>query len=238
MINQTIAGLLDGANSVREWKNLELTPTMIDGAGADTGGVNSLPHGKMAWIPGTPAMFVFAGAVRKKGDTWDDCYAFERLTTSPLNAVYFGLQIDFAFPLTTINNRRPFELELDYCEKGLSYNMAWQFKMNTDDGGPGWRMFNMKTQTWEFFPGLPPVAPQPGKFVSVAAHFFIDRDSQTCTHDSLQVDGQLFSINVRHTAVHRFSPTTNQLVHALQWDSDGKGTPLNALVKNYHVRCI
>lgn len=237
MIDQTITDQLNGVRKLREWLNLETVSHMIEGTGADTGGVNALPHGKMTWEPGAIGRFAFTGAVRKPGQTWDDCYTYGELSTGPLTAIYFSLQMEFAFPAATLANKRPFEFELEYCESGLAYNMAWQYKMNHDDGGPGWRMFNKKTQEWEFFAGLPPISPQADKFTAMRAHFLIDRSHQSCIHDSLEVDGKFYTVGTAHAAVRKATPA-NYLHNAFQHDSDGRGTPLVALLRNVHVRCL
>lgn len=245
MIDKVIIEQLDGLRSLYEWKSLEFAVAMKEGTGADTGGVNPLPHGKMLWTPATvtqPAVFKFTGAVRKPGQTWDDCYIYGELNNQPLKAVYFEFEFQIAFPPATLAARRPFEIELDFCELGLVYNMAWQLKFNSDDGGPGYRVFNMKTGNWEFVPGLPILnpAPQTTELMSAGfkAYFLIDRAARTVTHDSLVIGGVHYIVNVTHSAVQKWSPKTNHFNHAVQWDSDGKGTPLTALIQNWHVRCI
>lgn len=235
MIDKVIIEQLSGLRSLYEWKSLEFTVAMKEGTGADTGGVNPLPHGKMLWTPATAsrsAIFTFTGAVRKSGQPWDNCYIYNELNSQPLKADYFSLQMEFV-----ANNKRPFEFELEYCEAGLAYNMAWQYKTNADDGGPGWRMFNKKTQLWEFFAGLPAVTAQ-AEFIAMKAYFSIDRAAQICTHEVLEVNGVLYTLGTKHAAVHVWKSTTNYLHQALQLDSDGRGTPLSVVLRNVNVRCI
>lgn len=240
MIDHIIADQLNGARRLREWLNLETVSHMIEGTGADTGGVNALPHGQMTWTPGTintPGRYAFTGAIRKPGQTWDDSYIYNSLTESPLPAIYFSWQMEIAFPAATLANRRLFETETEYCEGGTAFNMAWRINLSADSG-PSWQMFNAKTKSWESFAGLPRPTPQADKFISARAHFLIDRVARICIHDSLEIDGVFHAVGARHAAVPKWPTTVNYFHQADQHDSDGHGTPLVVLLRNVHVRCL
>jgi hypothetical protein len=239
LIDTTINEVIDGMRTLREFTNLHLASTMIDGGGADTGGINSLPHGPFAWLPGNPASFQIKPIVRPAGKPWDNTYLYNTLTKDKLNAIYFGLQIQFAFPTAAaIAASTAVEFELELCEAGLTYNMAWQYKHSKVDGSPAWRLFDKRLSKWTAIDGLPIPSPKPTTFVNAWAHFRADRDTKILWHDSIVIDGVFYPVNSPHAAVPKWSPQTFYLHNAVQLDSDGKGTAYGVLLKGWNARAL
>lgn len=240
MMDSTIAGLLGGSRQLYEWTGLEQVPAMIDAQGADTGGINSYPHGKTTWKPGTtntPAMMVFAPIKRLPGQPWDNSYDYNTITRTPPPLVYTSWELEFSLLASDLKgNAREFETEL--CEAGWTYNMALQYKWSNVDGPPAWRMFDQTAAThkWVPIPNIPPPAPKPGVFISVKAFFVIDRANGVTYHDSVVIDGVTYPINVAHKKMFKWASKPTYLHNAAQTDSMGDGAPGSVQIRNWNVR--
>ena len=240
MIDQTTRGLLNGSNLLYEWTSLEQVPTMTDGGGADTGGPNALPHGKSIWRPGTsttPALLTFNPAKRPAGKPWDNVYMYNTISRNPAQITYACWELDFSISDADLKgNAREFEIEL--CESGWTYNMAWQYKWSSVDGPPAWRLFDQTApkNKWVPIPSIPAPSPKPGVFVSVQAFFQIDRSTGMTLHDSITIDGTNYSVNLPHAKMLKWSPQTNYLHNAVQIDSIGDGKPCSIQLRNWNVR--
>lgn len=242
MLDNTIRGLLNGFTPFNEWKSLEQVPAMIDGGGADTGGRNPLPHGKAVWSPGTsdaPASLVFNPAKRLPGQPWDNSYNYNTLTRTPNRITSLCWELQFALSASDLSgNAREFEVEL--CEAGWTYNMAWQYKWSHVDGPPAWRLFDQMAPThkWVPMPNIPPPAPKAGAFIDVQAFFTIDRDMGVTYHDSIIIDSVNYPINLAHRKMLKWSPQVNYLHNAGQIDSMGDGKPCSMQIQHWNVRGI
>lgn len=247
MIDPTIIGLLSGTRPLLEWTSLERVPTMTDSGGADTGGPNRLLHGKSIWTPGKPpalttgvsipASLVFTPVKRPAGQPWDNVYNYNTITRQPVKCNYYCWELDFAITALDLKgNAREFEIEL--CESGYTYNMAWQYKWSKIDGPPAWRVFNQNASRNKWVPvtSIPMPAPKPGVFISMQAFFVVDREAGTTTHDSIVIDGITYPVNVTFTRKQKWSPATNYLHNALQIDSMGDGMPCSVQVRDWKVR--
>jgi len=242
MNDPTINAVLDGDVKSIEWVGMEFTPSLIDGGGADTGGPNRLPHGRTTWVPGsssTPAILTFNPVRRPQGQPWDNSYNYNTLTRTKLTGSYYGHQFMFALPTPKdVTNCNAVEFELELCEAGLLYNMAWQWKPSNIDGPPGWRIFDKSKEKWIAQPQIPFTAPIPGAFVEVSARFRVDRNLKQTWHDSVVIGGKYFPINASAAAPMKWSPKTWYLHHAVQPDSLGKGAPFSVLIKNWNARML
>lgn len=242
MLDNITRGLLNGTNLLYEWTGLEQSLTMTDGGGADTGGINKLPHGKMIWRAGTlnqPAELIFTPAKRLPGQPWDNCYAYNTLTKTPQPLVYACWELDFALSAQDLKgNAREFEVEL--CEAGWTYNMALQYKWSSVDGPPAWRMFDQAAAKgkWQPVPNVPPPAPKADQFISVQAFFVIDRVAGVTYHDSVTIDSVNYPINVAHKKLFKWASKPNYLHNAVQIDSLGDGQPGSVKIRNWNVRGI
>jgi hypothetical protein len=236
MIDTNIIQMLSGARTLQQWSGLEQKP-LIDGGGADTGGGNALPHGKLVWTPGngiTPASMIFNSAKRKQGQPWDNAYGYNPITKVPMNCVYFSFSLGFSISSADLKgNAREFEIEL--CESGETYDMGWQYKWSSVDGPPAWRMFDQIAGTWVAVPSIPAPAPKAGVFVNMAAFFAVDRTNGVTWHDSLMVDGVLYPVNTSHKKKMKWNPTTNYLHNAAQIDPLGNGETCSMQIKNWNV---
>lgn len=241
MIDPIVSAQLSGKAKLQEWPTLEQTSVLIDGGGADTGGVNKLPHGLVTWTPANAtnmANLQFKPKVRAKGQPWDNAYNYQKLT-QPTPCTYFALALQFMLPTAAdIAATTAVEWEIELCEAGIAYNMAWQYLVAKGDGGPQWRLFNQSVtpKRWDSVAGLPLPNPQPGALVSAIALFSVNRQSRTTTHESIEIDGQAYSVGQTHSAIQKWSSQTNYLHYALQPDSDGKGSPINVKVKSWSIR--
>lgn len=241
MIDQNIIQLLGGSRDFYEWTSLEQVPTMTDGGGADTGGPNALPHGKFIWKPGTPpdnpATLTFTPIKRPPGKPWDNLYAYNTITRRPPSSNCFGFELQFAIgALDLKGNAREFEIEL--CESGYTYNMAWQYKWSNVEGPPAWRLFDQIAEKWVPFPAIPPPSPRPNAFVSMQAFFAVDRSVGITTHDSIVVDGKTYSVNISHPRKLKWNSTSNYLHNAVQIDSMGDGVPCGVQIRDWNVRSL
>ena len=238
MIDQATRGLLDGTIPFSQWTSLEQVPVMIDGGGADSGGPNALPHGKSVWKPGTalaPALLAFNPAKRPLSKPWDNLYKYNTITRTPPRLSLACWELDFSLSALDLNgNAREFEIEL--CESGWTYNMAWQYKWSNVDGPPAWRLFDQVAKKWVSVPTLPPPAPKPGVFIHAESYFVIDRAAGVTYHDSISIDGTSYPINLAHKKLQKWSPSTNYLHNAVQIDSMGDGAACTIQIKNWNVR--
>ena len=246
MIDPTIARLLDGTRPFYEWKALEQAPAMIDGGGADSGGPNRLPHGRAIWTPGqpataaspaTPALLVFDPVRRLPGQPWDNAYMYSTISRLPVTARYFCWELGFTLSTFDLKgNAREFEIEL--CEAGWTYNMAWQYKWSHVDGPPAWRVFDQVAKLWKSVPGLPAPLPRPGVYVNAAAFFLIDRVAGTTLHDSIAIDDLVYPVGMAHKKLQKWSAQTNYLHNAVQIDSMGDGAPGSIEIRDWNVRAV
>lgn len=242
MLDNITRGLLNGTSLLYEWTGLEKNPVMIDGGGADSGGPNALPHGSHTWSPGsynTPAALVFHPVKRPAGKPWDNLYLYNTISRTPQPFVYAFWEMEFALTASDLlGNAREFEIEL--CESGWTYNMAWQYKWSHVDGPPAWRLFDQTATSnkWVPMPNIPPPAPKAGVFVDVQAFFVIDRANGVTYHDSIIIDGVNYPINLAHRYMHKWSPNTNYLHNAVQIDSMGDGVSCGIQIRNWNVRGI
>ncbi len=242
MLDNVTKGLLNGMNAVWPWLKLEQSTDFIDGGGADSGGINPLPHGKMIWRAGsltTPGVAIFNPVQRQVGQPWDNCYQYRTLTRTPQPFVYLCWELDFALSGTDLKgNAREFEVEL--CEAGWTYNMALQYKWSNVDGSPAWRMFDQTApkNKWVPIPGMPAPAPRPDQFISVQAFFVIDRAAGVTYHDSVVVDGINYPINVPHKKLFKWASKPTYLHHAFQIDPLNDGQPCTVRIRDWNVRGI
>jgi hypothetical protein len=240
MITSEIKELLNGTRPLYEWAGLEQVPSMIDGAGADTGGINALPHGKTIWKPGTSttaALMVFNSIQRRPGQPWDNSYMYNTISRTPPKLQYACWELEFAISNSDLNgNAREFEIEL--CEAGWTYNMAWQYKWSKVDGPPAWRLFDQTApdHKWVAMTNIPPPVPKAGIYVSAEAYFIIDRANGVTYHDSIVIDGVNYPINLAHKKMQKWSQRTNYLHNAVQIDSMGDGKPASIQIRNWNVR--
>lgn len=241
MIDPLVSAQLSGRAKMQEWLTLEQTPTLIDGGGADTGGPNQLPHGTVTWTPANvtgAASLQFKPKTRPKGQPWDNAYNYQKLTQAAI-CTYFSLGFQFVLPTQAdIAAATAVEWEVELCEAGIAYNMAWQYLVAKAAGGPQWRLFNQTVtpKRWDSVAGLPLPNPQPGALVSAIALFSVNRQSRTTTHESIEIDGQTYVVGQTHSAIQKWSSQTNYLHYALQPDSDGRGSPFGIKVKSWNVR--
>lgn len=237
MLDNTTKGILNGTLPYR-WEGLEKVPTMTDGGGADTGGPNPLPHGKSVWKPGTdttPALLSFSPIKRPAGKPWDNLYMYNTISRNPIQLASVCWELDFAIAQSDLTgNAREFELEL--CESGWTYNMAWQYKWSKVDGPPAWRLFDQIAGKWMAIPSLPPPAPKAGVFIHIEAYFLIDRAAGVTYHDSIAIDGTSYPINLPHKKRQKWSPQTNYLHNAVQIDSMGDGVAGTVQINGWNVR--
>lgn len=242
MLDNDIRGLLNGAKKLYEWTSLETVPAMTDGGGADTGGANRLPHGNPIWRAGktdSPAVFMFDPIKRLPGQPWDNCYLYNTLTRTPPSVTYLCWELDFSLQVPDLSgNAREFEVEL--CEAGWTYNMAWQYKWSKVDGPPAWRMFDQTAarNKWVAAPLIPVPAPKSGAPISVQAFFVIDRAAGLTYHDSIIINGTNYPINLAHKRMLKWSPNANYLHNAVQIDSMGDGAPGSVQIANWNVRAM
>lgn len=240
MLDQITKDLLSGDRDLFEWSGLEKNPVMIDGRGADSGGPNALPHGKAIWLAGTdssPAKLVFSPVKRPAGKPWDNVYEYNTISRTPPKIVYTCWELEFALAQSDLSgNAREFEIEL--CEVGWTYNMAWQYKWSHVDGPPAWRVFDQIAEKWSPVASTPVPLPKAGVFISVQAFFSIDRTNGLTTHDSIVIDGLSYPVNVTHSKKQKWSPTTNYLHNATQIDSMGDGVQCGIQIRNWNVRGI
>jgi hypothetical protein len=242
MIDQATRGLLDGTIPFSQWTSLEQVPVMIDGGGADSGGPNVLPHGKSVWKPGTtlaPALLAFNPAKRPPSKPWDNLYMYNTITRTPPRLSLACWELDFSLSALDLNgNAREFEIEL--CESGWTYNMAWQYKWSNVDGPPAWRLFDQTApkNKWVPIPSIPAPAPKAGVFVSVQAYFQIDRETGMTTHDSITIDGVNYPVNLPHAKILKWSQSVNYLHNAVQIDSLGDGRACSIQLRNWNVRGV
>jgi hypothetical protein len=238
MIDSVTKELLSGDRLFYEWTGLEKVLTMIDGGGADTGGPNVLPHGKSTWKPGTdtsPALLEFSPAKRPSGKPWDNLYRYGTISRTPPKIVYAAWELEFSLQAADLpGNAREFEIEL--CEAGWTYNMAWQYKWSHVDGPPAWSLFDQVAGKWAAVPSIPPPSVKSGVFVSAQAYFIIDRANGVTYHDSIVIDGATYPVNLAHGKKLKWSPQTNYLHNAVQIDSMGNGVPCSIQIKNWNVR--
>lgn len=238
MLDQVTKELLSGDRNLYEWTGLEKVASMTDGGGADTGGPNPLPHGKAIWIAGTdtsPARLVFSPIKRPAGKPWDNVYEYNTISRTPPKIVYACWELEFALTQSDLSgNAREFEIEP--CEFGWTYNMAWQYKWSKVDGPPAWRIFDQIAGSWTAVPSIPPPSPKAGVFISVKAFFQIDRATGLTTHDSIVIDGTSYPVNVAHSKKQKWSPQTNYLHNAVQIDSMGDGAQCGIQIRNWNVR--
>ncbi len=239
MIDTAIRGLLNGTNLLYEWTGLEQSLTMIDGGGADTGGKNVLAHGKATWKPGdgtNPATLSFVPAKRPAGQFWDNVYEYNTISRNPAQFTLVCWELQFAIGQSDLaGNAREFEIEL--CESGWTYNMAWQYKWSNVDGPPAWRLFDQVApkNKWVAVPSIP-ITPKANTFIDVQAFFQIDRVNGVTIHDSITVDGVNYPVNLPHKKLQKWSPQTNYLHNAVQIDSMGDGKPCAVQIKKWNVR--
>lgn len=238
MLDQITKDLLSGDRDLFEWSGLEKNPVMIDGGGADSGGPNALPHGKAIWIAGTdssPAKLVFSPVKRSAGKPWDNVYEYNTISRTPPKIVYACWELEFALAQSDLpGNAREFEIEL--CEAGWTYNMAWQYKWSKVDGPPAWRVFDQIAEKWSPVASTPISLPKAGVFISVQAFFSIDRANGSATHDSIVIDEVSYPVNVTHSKKQKWSPQTNYLHNATQIDSMGDGVQCGIQIRNWNVR--
>lgn len=242
MLDNITKSLLNGTNPLYEWEGLGKVTTMIDGGGGDTGGPNPLPHGKYIWKPGnddTPASLIFNSVKRAPSQPWDNLYLYNTETRNPPQLAYTCHEWDFALTQSDLKgNAREFEIEL--CEAGWTYNMAWQYKWSTVDGPPAWRLFDQTAvkDKWVPVPSIPAPSPKAGVFIAVQAFFVIDRALGVTYHDSIIIDGVNYPINQAHKKMQKWSTRANYLHNAVQIDSMGDGAVSTVQIKNWNVRGI
>lgn len=226
MIEHTILDLLDGAKPVKEWTGLSAVSSWIQpGNTGNTGGGSVAPHGKYTWSPGNPTTGQSGVLSIQPAAGWDNFYFYNTLVGRMDRPVsYFGYQVPFALPSQAdVAACNAFEFELELCEAGLRYNMAWQWKPSHVDGAPAWRSFDKLNQKWVVEPSLPAPVAVAGRPVTLWAHFLIDRLAKTVTHDSVVLDGQFISIGRTRPAVQGSNPATWYLHNAVQMDPLGSG---------------
>lgn len=239
MIDQSIKELLSGSRPFYNWTGLEQSTSMVDGGGADTGGINALPHGTHTWMTGSqgnPARLVFNPIKRPQGKPWDNLYFYNTISRTPPKVNYVYWEMEFSIGQSDLNgNAREFEVEL--CESGWTYNMAWQYKWSKVDGPPAWRLFDQTAGRWVAVSASMPIpSPKAGVFVSVKAFFDIDRIHGLTFHDSIVIDGVDYVVNMAHSSKQKWPAQTNYLHNAVQIDSMGDGVPCSIQIKNWNVR--
>jgi hypothetical protein len=232
---ENIVELLNGKRKVREWLNLEMTPAaqMIDGGGADSGGINKFAHGTHIWTPGATLSFQ---PQKRKAGPWDNLYLYNTLTRDHLDTQFYYQAYSLMYPTQAlIDAEVATELECEDCRAGLAYDMGWQVKPSKVDGAPAFRWFDETAQNWNTVPGLPAPALTPGVPLNIEAYFVIDAGKQTVTHDSITIAGKNYPVGATHHAKQKWSAQTWYLHNAIQLDSDGKGTPEGVQIKNWNV---
>jgi hypothetical protein len=240
MLDNFTRSLLNGDKKIFEALGLEKVPTMIDAQGADTGGINSLPHGKSIWRQGndtTPGTLIFDPVVRAPGQPWDNSYNYNTITRNPQPVSILCWELDFVLAASDLKgNAREFEAEL--CEVGWTYNMALQYKWSNVDGPPAWRMFDQTAvkNKWVPIPGIPAPNPVAGKFISVQAYFVIDRAAGVTWHDSVVIDGVYYPINVPHKKMFKWPSKPTYLHNAVQIDPLNDGQVCTVQIRNWNVR--
>lgn len=240
MIGDDIRGLLVTPDRLFRAEGLHKVPSMTDGSGADSGGINALPRGQTIWRAGTdsnPATMILNPAKRKPGQTWEDTYQYNTITRTPPPLIYLMWELQFALSDADLKgNAREFEAEL--CEAGWTDNMALQYKWSNVDGPPAWRMFDQTApkDKWVPIPHIPPPWPKAGVFTSVKAFFVIDRSAGVTYHDSIIIDGVTYYINTPHKRMFKWPSKPTYLHNAAQIDSLGDGATCGMQIRDWNVR--
>lgn len=244
MIDPILMSQLMGVRTLRQWMNLENTPSgqMIDGGGADTGGKNNFAHGTHVWTPGTPgtsgATLRFKPTRRQVGP-WDNLYLYTTLDRTPFPGQYYSNDFTITYPTQDmIDAGTAIECELEKCESGLAYDMGLQYKPSRVDGPPAIRWFDESAQVWKSIASAPIPSPRPGIPIRIIGLFSMDRITKTTTHELMFVNGTAYPISTTHRARPKWAPQTNYFHAAVQIDSDGKGTPDGIDIRNWNVRAL
>ena len=232
--DQVISEQLSGARQVEVFKDLHLIPKWNQpGTSGDSGGASGLNHGSFVWQPGVPSKLSVHPVARPQGKPWDTYYFYNSLLTAQSNAEYFSYTMDVTFPTQKdLNVCTAWENELEVCEAGLAYNMAWQCKPSHVDGPPAWRYF-VQGGGWKVpTVAIPAPVPVPGTAMTVLSKFFLDRIAKTVTHLSLTINDKEYPVNVTLPAKPKWSAGTFYTHNAFQLDSDGKGSPYTVVLNN------
>lgn len=236
--DQVISEQLSGVRQIEVFKDLHLIPKWNQpGTSGDSGGPSGLNHGSFVWQPGTPAKLSVMPVARPQGKPWDTYYFYNSLPPEQSKAQYFAYTMDVMFPtVKDLNVCTAWENELEVCEAGLAFNMAWQCKPSHVDGPPAWRYF-VQGDGWKI-PAtiIPAPSPVAGQAVTVLSKFFLDRIGKTVTHLSLTINGKEYPINVTLPAKSKWSTGTFYIHNAFQLDSDGKGSPFSIVLNNISAR--
>ena len=238
MIDKIISEQFAGTRSLLTYKDLSLAPSWNQpGTAGDTQGPNAFAHGVCSWKPGNTGVFVFQPVKRPKGQPWDTAYNFNELDITKSDCFAYRLQA--ALPTDQdIARCTAFEFELEVCEDGLAYNMAWQCLLGKGDGGPAWRFFDQTHGTWVAAIQLPKPVITANNFCSVLSEFSIDRSAKITIHEGLTIDGQRFAIGVSNPAIQKWRKGTNYFHYAFQLDSNGQGQGYSVLLKDMAVMSL
>jgi len=223
-MEQVVSEQLAGRRKLEVFNGLSLIPKWNQpGTSGDTGGPSNLPHGTYSWIPGNPGSLNIRPVRRSIGKPWDNYYFYNTIQTETTGAVYFSYEMSVMFPTQKdIDACTAWENEIEVCEAGLAYNMAWQCLLHT--AKPAWRLFDLINQKWVQIVSIPSPAPKPGQFMQVLSKFRMDRSAKTVEHLTLAVNGTEYPVESVHGAKLKWSAGTNYTHNAFQLDSDGKGT--------------
>jgi hypothetical protein len=229
---------LEGDRQLETINGLSLIPKWNQpGTSGDSGGASGLNHGSYVWVPGNPGKLTIDPVKRPAGKPWDNFYFYNNIQANRTNAVYFSYAMEVTLPSTAdIAACTAWENEIEICEAGLAYNMAWQCKPSKVDGPPAWRLFDLVNQKWVPIVSIPAPVPKSGVAISFLSKFSINRATKTVVHETLTIDGVEYPVQAVHSAKMKWSTGTYYTHNAFQLDSDGKGTPYTVLLGDMTVR--
>jgi len=235
-MEQVVSEQLAGIRQLEVFNGLSLIPKWNQpGTSGDSGGVSGLTHGLYTWTPGNPSSLGIQPVKRPAGKPWDNYYFYNTIQTQPTKAIYYSYEMEVTYPTQKdIDASTAWECEIEICEAGLAYNMAWQCLLHTQT--PVWRLFNLTGQKWLPIVSIPAPNMKPGVKTAFLAKFSMDRIGKNVTHETLTINGTEFPVGVTQAAKIKWSAGTFYMHNAFQLDSDGKGTPYTVLLNNMTAR--
>jgi hypothetical protein len=185
-------------------------------------GASSKPHGNFSWFPSVPDLVTISPA-----GAFDDYFFlldFPIPEVIPSNFVV-GFD-DYSVLPEDVNSVQALEFQIELRDGAYVYNMAYQF----DQASKSVRVFNFTKSVW-----LVTSVPYPDLSLplKIAAEFRIDRVFNTTTHDVLWLNGQKFTVGVTQAATP--AAGTPELSCSFQLDSNSKGAPYTAIIRNMRV---